>query len=72
MGLFKRKKKIEIDSKFKLGEFVAFHMNRDLKHGVIKNVKIVDGVTLYDINVGGEASWLAEGIEESKILKVNK
>lgn len=71
MFLFKKKKTV-IDSKFKLGEFVAFHMNGDLKHGVIKNVKLVDNVPVYDINVGGEASWIAEGIEESKILKVNK
>ena len=71
MLLFKKKKAV-IDSKYKLGEFVAFHMNGDLKHGVIKNVKLVDNVPVYDINVGGEASWIAEGIEESKILKVNK
>ena len=71
MFLFKKKKAV-IDSKYKLGEFVAFHMNGDLKHGVIKNVKLVDNVPVYDINVGGEASWIAEGVEESKILKVNK
>ena len=71
MFLF-RKKKEKIDSKYSVGEFVAFHMNNDLKHGVIKNVRLVDNIILYDINVGGEASWLAEGIEESKILKVNK
>ena len=70
--MFFKKKKVVMDSKFKLGEFVAFHMNGDLKHGVIKNVRLIDNITLYDINVGGEASWLAEGIEESKILKVNK
>jgi len=68
MGLFK--KKIKIDSKFNKDEFVAFHMNNDLKHGVIKNIKLVDGIIYYDINVGGEATWLAKDISEDKILKI--
>ena len=45
--MFFKKKKVVIDSKFKLGEFVAFHMNGDLKHGVIKNVRLVDNLILY-------------------------
>ena len=67
---FKKKKKI--DSKFNTNEFVAFHMNKDLKHGVIKDIKEVDGNILYDINVGGEAAWLAKDIKESDILKIEK
>lgn len=68
MGLFK--KKIKINSKFKKGDFIAFHMNNDLKHGMISDIKMVDDKILYDIKVGGEATWLAKDIEEDKILKI--
>ncbi len=70
MGLFK--KKIKIDSKFKIDEFVGFHMDNDLKHGAIKNIRLVDGIVLYDINVGGEASWIAKNIKEENIIKIQK
>ena len=70
--MFFRKKKKDIDSKFKIDEFVAFHMNNDLKHGVIKDVKIINSHTYYDINVGGEAAWIAKGVEEDKIVKLKK
>ena len=68
MGLFK--KKIKFESKYKIGEFVSFHMNNDLKYGVIKSIKKVDDKILYDLNVGGEATWLAKDIEENKIIKI--
>ena len=58
MGLFK--KKVKIDSKFKKDEFVAFHMDKELKHGVIKSVRKENDIIYYDINVGGEATWLAK------------
>ena len=70
MGLFKKKNKI--DSKFKINEFVGFHVNNDFKHGIIKNVKEKDGNIFYDINVGGEASWMAYDIMENKIIKIDK
>ena len=66
------KKKNKIDSKFKYDEFVAFHMNGDLKHGVIRSVRVANGHTYYDINVGGEAAWIAKDIEEEKIVKLKK
>ncbi len=70
--MFFKKKKIKIDSKYKIDEFVGFHKNGDLKLGVVIAVRIVDGKTLYDINVGGEASWIAKDIEEEKIVKLKK
>lgn len=72
MGLFKKKNKINIETKFKLKEFVSFHMNNDLKYGVIKKIKLLNDKIFYDINVGGEASWIAYDIEEDKIIKINK
>ena len=68
MGLFK--KKIKFETKYKIGEFVSFHMDNDLKYGVIKNINKVDDKIFYDINVGGEATWLAKNIEEVKIIKL--
>lgn len=67
MGIFKKNK---IDSKYKIGEFVGFHMDNELKHGVIKNIKKNNDIIYYDINVGGEATWLAKDIDENKILKL--
>ena len=67
MGLFKRKKKY--NSKYEIGEFISFHMNDDLKHGVIFKIKEIDGKVLYDIKVGGEATWLARNIAEEKIIR---
>ena len=71
MGLF-RKKKNKIDSKYQIGEFVSFHYNNDLKFGMIKDVKESEGNILYDIKVGGEATWLCENISENKIVKIDK
>ena len=70
MGLFKKKKKI--DSKFKVDEFVSFHYKNDLRYGVIKAIREENGVIYYDINVGGEATWIAQNIEENQIVKVNE
>ena len=70
MGLFKKKNKI--DSKYNIGDFVSFHYKNDLRYGVIKSIKEKDGIIYYDLNVGGEATWLATDVEESKIVKLNK
>ena len=70
MGLFKRKNKNKYNSKYKIGEFVSFHKDGDLKHGMINNIKLVNDIILYDIKVGGEATWLAKDISEDKILKI--
>lgn len=70
MGLFK--KKIKIESKYQKDEFVSFHYKNELRYGVIKNIKKVDEIIYYDINVGGEATWLASNIEEKNINKIKK
>jgi len=67
MVLFKRKNKF--NSKYQIGEFISFHMDNDLKHGVIFKIKEVDGLIFYDIKVGGEATWLAKDISEDKIIR---
>ncbi len=67
MGLFK--KKIKIDSKFQKGDFVSFHKDKDLKVGIIKDVKLLNGNVVYDINVVGECPSLAKDKKEDKILK---
>ncbi len=66
------KKKNKLNSKFQKNEFVSFHLDGDLKHGVINNIKELNGNIYYDIKVGGEATWLAKDISEDKILKIEK
>ena len=64
------KKKNKFNSKFQLKEFVSFHQDGDLKHGMISNIKEVDGKIFYDIKVGGEATWLAKDVSEDKVIKI--
>ena len=72
MKIFNFFKKNKIDSKYQIGDFISFHYKNDLRYGVIKSIKKIDDKIYYDINVGGEATWLATDIEESKIVKINK
>ena len=66
------KRKVKIDSKFKKNEFVSFHSKNGLIYGVIKNIKKLNDNILYDIMIGGEATWLAKDIEEAKIVPIKK
>lgn len=68
MGLFKKKKRY--DSKYEIGEFISFHQDNDLKHGMISNIKKIEDKYYYDIKVGGEATWLSKDIPEDKIIKI--
>ena len=68
MWLFNKKSKIV--SKFKIGDFVSFHYNNDLKYGVIKKIYEKDGI-YYDINVGGEASWICHDVAEDQIVVID-
>ncbi len=72
MGLFKKKKKNKYNSKYQIGEFISFHLNNDLKFGMINDIKMIDNNIYYDIKVGGEATWLAKDISEDKIVKLDK
>lgn len=64
------KKKNKINSIYKIGDFIGFHMNGDLKYGEIKTIKEKDSKILYDIKVGGEATWLASNIKEEDIVRL--
>ncbi len=66
------KKKNKIASKYNVGDFVSFHYKNDLRYGVIKAIREKNGIIYYDLNVGGEATWLAIDIEEAKIVKINR
>ena len=72
MKIFNFFKKNKIDSKYQIGDFISFHYKNDLRYGVIKAIREKNGIIYYDLNVGGEATWLASDIEESKIVKLNK
>ena len=71
MCLFKKKKPVAIDSKYRLDEFVLFkdHKN-EATHGTIYNVKLMDdGQIMYDIQVGGECPAIIKDIPENKVIK---
>ena len=71
MCLFKKKKpKIEINSKYKIGDPVSFFYKQDLKFGFVHNVKLSDeGKVIYDIQIGGECPAVIYDIKEYDLVK---
>lgn len=70
--MFGRKKnKIIINSKYQINDFVQFKLNNDLKFGKINDIKQIDDIIYYEINVGGEAPYIAR-VEEDKISRKMK
>ena len=67
-----KKKKIKEEyiegSKFKVGDTVRFRYKDELTFGTIWHVrKDINQNIVYDIQVGGQCPWMAEGIYESII-----
>ncbi len=68
MCFFKRKKKIEIETKFKVGDPVRFRYRGELYFGWIyvvypKN----DEQTIYDVQVGGQCPMILKGFKEEEL-----
>ena len=70
MCFFKKKKKEQINSLYKIGEFVGFKdRHGDLTMGTIYNVyKDENGNTLYDVQIGGECPIVINRIKEEGII----
>ena len=65
MWPFKKKVKKVLDSKFKKGDFVRFMDHGEQTYGYIYEIKEApDGSIIYDIQVGAQCPWIAEGIPE--------
>lgn len=64
----KKKEKVEINSKYKLGETVRFKNYNEQFIGSIFNVYLLNNVVVYDIMVGGECAFVAHKIEEKDVF----
>lgn len=72
---FKKKKKIveQINSKFKVNDFVDFHYKDDIYFGNILNIHLAPtGEVLYDIDIAGQCPATLENIEEEKVIRIHK
>ena len=72
---FKKKKKVveEINSKFKVDDFVDFHYRDDIYFGKISKVHLAPtGEVLYDIDIAGQCPATLENIEEEKVIRIHK
>ncbi len=73
--LFRRKKKetVQIDSKFKLEDFVDFYYRDDVYFGKISNIYLdASGEVLYDIDIAGQCPATLTEIEEKKVIRIHK
>lgn len=71
---FKKKKKetVQINSKFKLNDFVDFYYRDDVYFGKISNVYLASGgEVLYDIDIAGQCPATLTEIEEEKVIRIH-
>lgn len=73
---FKKKKQVkinpEINSKFKLNDYVDFFHNDDLYFGHVSNIYLDDnGKVLYDIDIAGQCPATLVGIKEEKVERIH-
>ena len=69
----KRKELIQINSKFKLNDFVDFYYLDDIYFGRISNIYLAsDGDVLYDIDIAGQCPATLSEISEEKVIRMHK
>lgn len=72
MCFFKRKPKVEIESKFALGESVRFRYKGEINPGYIYRIYLnQNGEVVYDVQIGGECPAVIVNIKEEEILKIS-
>lgn len=72
---FKKKNKviIQINSKFKLGDFVDFYYKDDVYFGKISNINVDSkNQVIYDIDIAGQCPATLSEILESKVIRIHK
>jgi hypothetical protein len=75
MFLFKKKKiiDVEINSKFKLNDYVDFYHRDDVYFGHVSKIYLDDnGQVLYDIDIAGQCPATLSEIEEKKVIRIHK
>ena len=71
---FRKKKKIEVEinSKFKVDDFVDFYYRDDVYFGKISKVYLASGgEVLYDIDIAGQCPATLSEIEEKKVIRIH-
>ena len=68
MCLFKRKKKLEIETKFHLGDAVRFRYRDELYFGWIYEIHAENQEQIsYDVQVGGQCPMIIKNIKEEEL-----
>lgn len=68
MCLFKRKKKVQIETKFQLGDPVRFRYRDELYFGWIYIIYAKEGQPItYDVQIGGQCPMIIKGIKEEEL-----
>ena len=69
----KKKESIQINSKFKLNDFVDFHYRDDVYFGSISNIYLdSNNEVLYDIDIAGQCPATLTEIKEEKVIRIHK
>ena len=69
----KTKEKVQINSKFKLGDYVDFYYKDDVYFGHISNICLdSDNLVNYDIDIAGQCPATLSEIKESKVIRIHK
>ena len=75
MCIFKKKKKvtIEINSKYKLGDYVDFYHKDDVYFGHISNIYLdSSNQVIYDIDIAGQCPATLTEIKEENVIRIHK
>ena len=69
----KIKEKVQINSKFSLGDYVDFYHKDDVYFGHISKIYL-DGESnvIYDIDIAGQCPATLSEISESKVIRIHK
>ena len=70
-----RKKKIivQIESKFKVNDYVDFFYKDDLYFGHVANIYLDDNKNvIYDIDIAGQCPTTFTNIKEEKLVRIHK
>lgn len=72
---FKRKSKnnVQINSKFKLGDYVDFYYKDDIYFGHISNIYLDSEKHVnYDIDIAGQCPATLTKIKEEKVIRIHE
>ena len=75
MCIFKKKSKIaiQINSKYKLGDYVDFYHKDDVYFGHISKIYLDSkNQVIYDIDIAGQCPATLTEIKEEKVIRIHK